>query len=318
MRLSFTQAADFYRERDFGQKISATLEFLGAHWRPLGRVLAYVMLPALLVRSVLQALIQHYLPMVFSRPAVGTHIDSTYALQLQASMWKTIFTSSAYWTSSLVGSISFSLMVVSVYGYLVLLARRRTPGPPPTVAEVWALARYELVGTFVCLWGVGVLVGMGFFFLAIPGIYLSVVLSLFFIVKLSEGSDFGATFSRCWQLIRGKWWSTFGLIAIALLLYYVVLAGIGGVAVMVSGGFSDLMQAARTKSPLLQVVVGCINSLSSLLFYPPLLLVLAFQYFNLVERQDGTGLRLLVDSLGQTAAPQVSNAAYQPYDEGEY
>ncbi|MFD2721684.1 hypothetical protein ACFST9_23410 [Hymenobacter monticola] len=318
MRQSFTQAADFYRERDFGQKIAATLEFIGAHWRPLGRVLAYVMLPALLVRSVLQALIQQYLPMELSRPEYTTQMDQTGALRLQASMWNTIFTSPGYWASSLVGSLSFSLLVVSVYGYLVLLARRRTPGPPPTVAEVWGVVRSEYLGTFFSFWATGMLVGLGFLVLTIPGIYLSVVLSLFFIVRMSEGTGFGATFSRCRLLMRGKWWSTLGLITVALLLYYVVLAGIGGVAVMVSGGFSAMVQAARTRSPLVQVVVSCINSLSSLLLYPPLLLALAFQYFNLVERHDGTGLRLQLDLLGQTAAPQASNAAYQPHDEGEY
>jgi hypothetical protein len=318
MHQSFAQAADFYRERDFGQKIAATLEFIGAHWRPLGRVLAYVMLPALLVRSVLQALIPRYLPTVFSRHVNDLQVDSSGMLRTQANMWHSVFTSPAYWASSLVGSVSFSLLVVSVCGYVVLLARRRTPGPPPTVAEVWAVVRSEFLDAFLSLWGIGVLVGLGFFCLAIPGIYLSVVLSLFFIVSINEGSGFGATFSRCRQLMRGKWWSTFGLIGIALLLYYVVLVGIGGVAVLVSGGYSAMLQAARVKSPLLVVVVSCINSLSTLLLYPPLLLALAFQYFNLVERHDGTGLRLLVDSLGQTAAPQANNATYQPHDEGEY
>lgn len=318
MRQLYTQSSDFYRERDFGQKISATLEFIAGHWRPLGQVLVRVMVPVLLVRSVLQALIQQYLPVEFSRPDSSLHLDGGSMLRLQAGMWRTIFTSLAYWTGSLVGSISFSLLIVSVYGYLVLLARRGTPGAPPTVAEVWGLMRREFLGTFLALWGVGLLVGLGFLFLAIPGIYLSVVVSLFFIVKLSEGIGFGAAFSRCWLLISDKWWSTFGLIAIALLLYYVVLVGIGGVAVLVSGGFAALMQAARAKSPLGAVVISCLTSLSTLLLYTPLLLALAFQYFNLVERREGTGLRLMINTLGQTAPPQVSNAAYQPHDEGEY
>ena len=66
------------------------------------------------------------------------------------------------------------------------------------------------------------------------------------------------------------------------------------------------------------IVVTCLSSAFKLLLYPPLLLILAFQYFNLVERHDGVGLRRLVDSLGQTAPPQVHNATYQPDDEGEY
>jgi hypothetical protein len=98
----------------------------------------------------------------------------------------------------------------------------------------------------------------------------------------------------------------------------VVIAGIGGVALMLSGGVSGAMQAVRTRSPLMSVVIACFASLTTLLLYPPLLLALAFQYFNLAERHEGTGLRLLVNTLGRTAAPQASNATYQPHDEGEY
>ncbi|MDO7847107.1 hypothetical protein Q5H92_12110 [Hymenobacter sp. M29] len=318
MHLPYNQASDFYHERDFGQKISATLEFIGAHWRPLGRVLAYVILPVLLVRSVLQVLIQRYLPVVFSRPAPGQLTSPGGALDMQAGIWKSLFISPAYWLGSLIGSISLILLILSMYGYVTLLAQRRAPGPPPAVAEVWAVVRSKFVGAFLSLWVVGLLVGVSFLLLLVPGFYLGVVLSLFFIIQLNEGSGFGATFSRCWLLMRGKWWSTFGLIAIALLLYYVVMAGIGGVAVLVSGGFSAMLQAARTRSPLVSVVIACIGSLSTLLLYPPLLLALAFQYFNLVERHEGTGLRLLVDTLGRTAAPQARNATYQPTDEGEY
>lgn len=318
MRLPYNQAADFYRERDFGQKISATLEFMGAHWRPLGRVLAYIMLPVLLVRSVLQAVVQQYLPVLLSRPAPDQFSRPGGAMAFQLDYLKTVFVSPAYGLSSLVGTIALTLLMVSVYAYVVLLARGRTAGPPPTVAAVWAVVRRQFLASFLSFWGVGVLVGAGLFLLLVPGVYLSVMLSLFFMVKLNEGRGFGATLGRCWLLTRGKWWSTFGLIAIALLLYYVVMAGIGGVAIVLSGGLSSLVQAARHRSPLMSVLTACIANLSTLLLYPPLLLALAFQYFNLVERHEGTGLRLLVATLGQSAAPQVHSATYQPTDEGEY
>ena len=48
-----------------------------------------------------------------------------------------------------------------------------------------------------------------------------------------------------------------------------------------------------------------------------LLITLVFQYFHLVELKDGTGLRHLVDQLGQAPAP-VTNETYRPDDEGEY
>jgi hypothetical protein len=314
MRLPFTQAADFRRERDFGQKISATIEFIAGHWRPLGKVLAYIVLPAVLVRGVLVALIQQRFPLAMTVQNLGP--DG--ALAMQMGMWRTIFTSPSYWLSSLVGSISFTLLLLSVYGYVVLLAQRRTPGPPVTVPEVWAVVKREFLGTIFSLWGVGLLIGAGFVVLFIPGFYLSVAFSLLFIVKLTEGAGFGAALSRCLRLIRGKWWSTCGLIFICVLLLYVVLIGVGTVAVLASGGFSAALNSLKERSPLASVIVTSIGGISTLLMYPPLLLALAFQYFNLVERREGAGLRLMVESLGQTAAPVASSGAYRPDDEGEY
>ena len=318
MRLSFTQASDFHRERDFGQKISATIEFIAAHWRPLGRVLAYLVLPVALVRSLLLAFVQRQMPIVAPGRVPGQPLDGSGVLAMQTNLWQAIFTSPAYWLGSLIGSISFTLLLLSVYGYVVLLAQRRTPGPPPTVAEVWAVVKRSFLGTLFSLWGVGLLVGTGFLFLFIPGLYLGIALSLFFIVKLSEGTGFGATLSRCLLLTRGKWWSTFGLIFVAVLILYVVIIGVGAVAVMVSGGFSATLHALKDESPLVNVVLTSLGSFSTLLLYPPLLLALAFQYFNLVERREGAGLSLMVESLGQTAAPRVGSTNYRPDDDGEY
>ena len=318
MRLSFTQASDFHRERDFGQKISATIEFIAAHWRPLGRVLAYLVLPVALVRSLLLAFVQRQMPIVAPGRVPGQPLDGSGVLAMQANLWQAIFTSPAYWLGSLIGSISFTLLLLSVYGYVVLLAQRRTPGPPPTVAEVWAVVKRSFLGTLFSLWGVGLLVGTGFLFLFIPGLYLGIALSLFFIVKLSEGTGFGATLSRCLRLTRGKWWSTFGLILVAVLIPYVMIIGVGAIAVMVSGGFSATLHALKDESPLVNVVLTSLGSFSTLLLYPPLLLALAFQYFNLVERREGAGLSLMVESLGQTAAPQVGSTNYRPDDDGEY
>ena len=87
---------------------------------------------------------------------------------------------------------------------------------------------------------------------------------------------------------------------------------------MVSGGFSATLHALKDESPLVNVVLTSLGSFSTLLLYPPLLLALAFQYFNLVERREGAGLSLMVESLGQTAAPRVGSTNYRPDDDGEY
>lgn len=318
MRAVFEQESDFRRERDFGQKISATFEFIGGHWRGLGRVMLYLVLPAVLLQGIVSVLLQ----LQMGNTVQGALRNQTPGLggimRMQGSLLGSLSGSPIYWLGILLGNALFTLVVLSVYGYVVVLLHRRTPGPEVTVAEVWAVVRNEFLGVFFSSWGVFLAIGIGFFLLAVPGIYLSVALSLFFIVKVAEGTGFGAAFSRCISLTKGKWWSTFGVIFIMMVLVYMVLIGIGTAVSLFSGGLVFMLHASREQSPLFTIIVTCFSSVLMLLIYPPLLLVLAFQYFNLVERKDGLGLRRMVDSLGQTPAPQVHNATYQPDEEGEY
>ena len=318
MQSRFTQESDFRQERDFGQKISATFEFVGAHWRPLGRVLLYLVLPAALFQSILSVLIQMQMhgslqaAMRSQQPGLGG------ALHLQRAMWGTLLNSPAYWLNTITGTAFVTLLVLSIYGYVLVLLARPVPGPEVGVAEVWAVVRREFVGAFFSVWGVFLVVALSSVLFFLPGVYLGVAFSLFFIVKLAEGTSFGATLRRCLRLTRGKWWSTFGLLLVMMLILYVVLIGVGVTGTLLSGGIMAVVHASRSSSPLFTVVVTSLNSALLLLLYPPLLLVLAFQYFNLVERKDGLGLRRLVASLGQTPAPQARNATYRPDEEGEY
>jgi hypothetical protein len=154
--------------------------------------------------------------------------------------------------------------------------------------------------------------------LLIPGIYLAVALSIFFAVKVVEGTGFMATVSRCLHLTKGKWWSTFGVLFIMMVLLYLVVAGVTITITLFSAGLGMLFQTSSLKLPLFSIIVSSISTLAVMLLYPPILLALAFQYFNLVERKDGIGLRRMIDSLGQAPAAQVTNATYRPDDEGEY
>ena len=130
------------------------------------------------------------------------------------------------------------------------------------------------------------------------------------------------TCRRCLQLVRGKWWSTFGLIVVmsfALGLVLVVVGSVvGGLSYFAARQVGFLQTDDASSSPVLfTVITSALTGLLNLLIYPPLLLALAFQYFNLVERRDGVGLRNMVSQLGQAPAA-VHTTDYRPDDEGEY
>jgi hypothetical protein len=310
MQPTFTQESDFRRQRDFGQKINATFGFIGLHWRPLGRVLLFLAVPAALLHSILTALLQ---TQVFN----FTQHETTYG----TSSWvrfSGIFTAPLYYLNSAVSALFFTVLVLSIYGYLLRCIHPATPGEPVTVADVWEVVKRKFVGTYLSIIGLTLTVGVGFIFFFIPGVYLMVALSLFFVVHTLEDTDFISTISRCLSLTSGKWWSTFGLIFIMCLMVGMLFFGvlsIFGVAMGVKG----LLVASSTMPQVAVIAITAFTQLLNLLVYPPLLLALAFQYFNLVERKEGVGLHSLIDQLGQaptTAAPGAST--YRPTEEGEY
>jgi hypothetical protein len=312
MKNTFTKPADFWQERDFGAKISATFEFIGAHWRPLGQVLLYLVVPVALVQAILASILQtQIISAVRQHQASGATVYTSYI---------TTFQSPWYLLSNILSVAFYVVLILSVYGYVMRCVYTEQPGTPVTVPEVWAVVKRKFVGTFFSFYGIWMLIGVGFLVLFIPGLYLAVALSLFFAVSVLENNNFAANISRCLQLTRGKWWSTFGLIFIVFLLVYLAVAGIGTVAVLL-GGAKNLILTTRSlsqSSPAL-VIFSLFAGLLALLLYVPAMLLLAFQYFNLVERKEGIGLRLLVDKLGDThAAPTAESGHYQPDNEGEY
>ncbi|QKG57482.1 hypothetical protein GKZ68_13115 [Hymenobacter sp. BRD128] len=317
----YNQATDFWQERDFGQKFSAVFEFLRVHWRPLGRVLLYLVGPLALVQALIVVLLQYRLFSTlggFGRSSSPYAIGHSYGLSVFQ-----FFTSPTYFGSLLLGAAFYSVLVLTVYGYLLECLYPTRPGQPIGVAQVWAIVKRQFIGTYFSLFGLSLLVVAGSFVFFIPGLYLSVALSLFFIVHLVEGGDFAATISRCLSLIKGKWWSTFGLIFMILLLAGLLLRGAGIILGLVGAGLAGAgllggLGHTMLNLPVLSAVLGVLSTLAALLIYPLLLLAIAFQYFNLVERREGVGLRTLIQQLGQPAPTAPDHATYRPHEEGEY
>ncbi|MGI4738966.1 MAG: hypothetical protein ACRYG7_27660 [Janthinobacterium lividum] len=313
MKNTYTTPADFWQERDFGAKISATFEFIGAHWRGLGRVLLYLVVPLALVQGIVAGALQLRVAEVMRQhTSSGSSFSFRYANYLSA------FQSPWYFLNSLLGIVFQAVLILSVYGYLMRCVYAEQPGAPVTVPQVWAVVKNRLVGTSFSLLGIWVLIAFGFVCLFIPGVYLLVALSLFFVVSVLEDSSFVATISRCIDLVKGKWWSTFGLLFIMLLLIYLAFISFGVVAAL-AGGAKTLLISTSTLPMPLAVVISSLAGLLSVLFYVPLMLVLAFQYFNLIERREGLGMRLLLDKLGNDQAVATAQSShYQPDEEGEY
>jgi len=323
MPLAYTHESDFRQERNFGQKISATFEFIGVHWRPLGRALLYLVAPLALLQGILTALIQsRMLGTILHTARDPQGYNPRDPLATQRAIFGATFQNPLYYLTIATSLVFATMFVLTIYGYLVRCLRPTGTLPTPiTPAEVWEVAKRHLLSTFFSFWGIGVIVVLGFLFFVFPGYYLAVALSLFFIVRVVEGTGFFATVSRCLHLIKGKWWSTFGLIITMVGLLYVLMFAVSMFLSLLRVGLpSAFMPTAEPGqvSAVFTVALTLFFTVVAFLIYPPMLLALAFQYFNLVERREGVGLAQLVDQLGQAPAASPAGTTYRPHEEGEY
>lgn len=147
----------------------------------------------------------------------------------------------------------------------------------------WPLARLQLV--------YAVLLTLAFVALILPGVYLSVAWAVAVPVLLFEGTGARAALSRSMELLRGRWWPTFGLLAIVsvvaaitgqviTLIVSAVLPAGNGLAGAIGGGLAAAVGGAVT-TPFLATAI-------SVVFFDALV---RKEGFDRAELEDAMGVR---------------------------
>ncbi|AYA35654.1 hypothetical protein D3Y59_00465 [Hymenobacter oligotrophus] len=286
---AFTSPQDFYRRRDFGQKFEATFAFLGKHGGNLYRVL---LVPMLVTMAAMAGLFFS----VFSSMPTLERGDISSVQLLMVPAFVGLF-------------IVVMLASLATYAMMYAFVKRRMESPdataPLTVAEVWAEARPNMLPLLGYGFVAAVLVMLGYMLFFLPGAYLTMAMYLLPCVVVFERADLGQTLSRSVGLIRGKWWSTFGLMMVGGIGVFIVSAAVGGVLGLVFGFMGVFSSDAVGTAGF--AFVQSVQMALNMALYPVLFLLLMFQYFNLVERRDGISLQWRVQEIGQT--PAAGNAA---------
>jgi hypothetical protein len=306
MQVKFTKESDFRQERDFGAKISASFEFVAAHWQPLSRCLIYFVLPAALLMGILLGLAQTNALRILSEGSTS----STGPLSRLSNQFGGL-----QLLGLLATLISYALLAATVYGY-VNVRMTLPPEQEVTPALVGEWVKRDAPRMAISGLAAVILISLNFLLLIIPGIYMSIAISMIWAIQSFERKGMGSSISRNISLIRGKWWSTFGLSLIVSIL--VALIGMVFQLPQLIPYAGRLLGWAWANSSLLLIAGNIVAATGQVMLYTLLLAALMFQYFNLVERKEGIGLRSMVDSLGSSPAPVAHNHAYRPDDEGEY
>lgn len=293
---------NLYQQRDFGEKINATIQYAVKQFRSLGTALLYIAGAPALIAGIASGVTSA--SMLSTRP---TGQPGSYDL----GYWMARQLSSPYYLVALVFALLIPLLVnLTVYSHLKVYDRSH--GEPVTVEAVWAEVQSAL-GRAVATWVVvGILVIVATLFFVIPGIYLGVVFSLALATVVFEGASAGTFMGRCFELIRDKWWSTFGLIIIVSLIAY-LLSFVFNVPAAAVGMLVSL-KIAPDMPVYVTILTSILSTIGNILVSALVALGIAFQYFNLIELREGRSILAAIDSIGSTSPPPIPRSN----DEGDY
>lgn len=139
-------------------------------------------------------------------------------------------------------------------------------------------------------------VGLGFIFLVVPGIIFAVGLVVAIpAVVLEPRVSATAALSRSWALTSGARWRIFGLGLVLLVLLYVPIVALGGIAaLLLPTGGGPIFDRPSSVGMIVALAVG---GIVQMLIYPLFYCVLTVLYYDLRVRKEGFDLELLASSL---------------------
>ena len=193
--------------------------------------------------------------------------------------------------------IASMLLLATTYSFLRFSQRE---GRYPELFEV----REEMQGTLGMVIVSTILIVLieipAFLFLIVPGIWIAVPLALVIPIRYNEGLGFSDAVRRAFQLIRERWWWTFGVM---LLCYFAqsIAASIFSLPATMLMMFTTI-SAGEGGEPsfiiqLIAGILGAFSQLASFYFSSVVAVSTAALYYNHVERMDATHLTDRVSDL---------------------
>lgn len=290
------------KTRDFSAKINATFEFIRENLVPLGKCLLYIGGPFFLLQGIFTGF---YTRQTLSMGVAGSEIFGVFG---ELAVWLGLMAISS--------GLGYVAAIVVVFEYLNLY-EHKPEEKVITVGEVWEKFQSSFFSVFIAGIVVTVAVLIGFLFLIIPGLYLSVPLTLLIPIIIVERKSLGEAFSRCFNLITDKWWSTFGLLFVVSIIvgFMGAIFAIPQMVFTFLGAFHQASENFSAELPLWQEVglmlTTIFQTMGASLLNGIVLIALAFQYYNLVERREAKGIMDKLNQFGQ--AVDTSPRANETY-----
>ena len=136
-----------------------------------------------------------------------------------------------------------------------------------------------------------VMVIIGVLLLYIPGIYLAIALTFVFLIIIYEKVSIGKAISRSFELIKGNWWKTFGLILVFGMIIgttsYVFIIPIYVVFILAAVSGTQI----SIGSAVMVTLFVFLYFTAYMFFMSMQQIMIAFQYFNISVQKEGAHLK---------------------------
>jgi hypothetical protein len=318
------------QERDFGEVLNASITFIKTFGRPLYKALLYFVIPISLLYGIFIGL--------FTKNLNGTMLN--LLKNPGESNPFDILLSWSYGGALLLSIIESLLILAVVYGFFSLHLNGEKEFSLNTIWNEAKKRILPLIGTISLLGAI--FIGAVFLFSLLVGIigaaFSSVAAGPFMIFILVLGMFFGlmalSTFlsmaipaniiekkgafdaiSRSFALVSGNWGQTF----LVLLVTYIVVFTLSGIFSLPAAiaqwmvTFNSLEDNASANTPLLSSIIvagSCLSTLGSALVTPILHICTSMQFFNLVEKKDGLGMKNMIDTFGTSSDDEAPEEEY--------
>ncbi len=138
----------------------------------------------------------------------------------------------------------------------------------------------------------GLIAGIGFILLLIPGFYFLVKLQLWMAAMFMDDLGGRESLEASWRVTRGRWWRGAAILTVGFILLYVVALALGAVSALIAA-LSHL--ALLEKEIINQVFVA----ISKVVVLPLIVAVTVVMYNDFKLRSEGGDLAARMGSLGK-------------------
>jgi hypothetical protein len=314
----------FRKERSFSEKLDATFAFLSENIRPLGKNILLIAGPFALLAGICYGIYQSY---TFGA-AMGRVMEN---LESSSNM--------ALLGAGVLGMVFFSLMATTMVIAITMHYVRQYINDGPvhhSTAYLWKKIWKEffsVLGTSIMLFlsmvvlifilalPVGlvsaaspnpVILGIMMFFVMIAFFLILPAFLLLYPIRSIEKVGVFTAIDRMFRLISGKWLSTSGLVIVTTIIQGVI-AMVFAIPMYIFLFLQFMHQTEENVSlpspgsaigDIILALTSGFSMLGSFALYSLVMIAVSFQYFNLVERREATGLLERIDRFGEKKTDQ--------------